>query len=239
MMDSLITCIHATLGRPAKALATMYLWQERCHDPALVEWLFAFNNNDGSRFQIMERDKSKDRFTVTSVDLITRHSAPAWNAGASAASGQIFIQLSDDFECPVGWDRSLIEEIHAAGGVSNPIAVKVSDGFRKGDAADLMTIAICTRAYRDAEGVFMDPAFMSMYVDDNYTYRVLRNERDGLCKVVRCPDLVFPHRHYLYDKSVPHDETYAHQNSSEAYTLGKRLFEQKNPRAATDGLKKW
>ena len=239
MMDSLITCIHATLGRPAKALATMYLWQERCHDPALVEWLFAFNNNDGSRFQIMERDKSKDRFTVTSVDLITRHSAPAWNAGASAASGQIFLQLSDDWECPDSWDRKLIEEIYAVGGVSEPIVVKVSDGFRKDAAAELMCMAICTRAYRDQEGVFIDPEFNSVFSDDAFSYKAYRNERDGLCKIVRAPDLVFPHRHHYHDKSVPWDDTYAHQNSSEAYASGKRLFEQKFPRAKTDGIKKW
>lgn len=226
------------MGRPKKALETMKLWQARAADPEMVEYLFVFNDNDGSRYEL-EPDPATTLFEVVKVDAVVRYSAPAWNCGALAARGNLLIQGQDDVEPPQNWDHELLKLIHEHGGMNEPIFIGVGDGYRKDVAAQLRCTAIMTRAYRDQEGFFLFHGYRSVFSDDEVTYRALRNEADGLAKYVRADNLVFVHRHHYHDKTVPWDDTYAHENAPEAYAQGKRLFESRNPRALTDGLKKW
>ena len=239
MMDLRISVLHATLGRPKKALETMYYWQDAAYDPEGLEYLFAFNDDDGSRFEIMERDQSKDKFTVITMDLITRSSAAAWNAAASAASGLLLIQGQDDVYPPKNFDKSLLEIMHDNGGPDEPMVIAVGDGYRKGDAANLMCTAICTRAYVNMEGCFLWPGYASVYSDDEFSIRAFGHAADGEAKLVDARHLVFRHENPIHNKQIPVDATHQHENSPEAYSLGKRLFEERNKRLIARGFMKW
>jgi hypothetical protein len=116
------------------------------------------------------------------------------------------------------------------------VFVAVSDGYRKDR---LCTISVETRKYTEFKGHFLCPEYPGIFSDDEATYRAYRDARDGNCQLIEAKDIVFTHRHHSNDPSVPLDDTYRHQSRPEAYTSGLRLFFERNPRAATDGIRTW
>lgn len=234
---------HATLGRPEKAVAAMRMWFDRADRPQDVEYIFACNCGDPSAEMI----QSTLTYTNSPARVIMGDfpgSAAAWDAAAKVSTGTILIQAQDDVEPPKGWDTKLMlsladySEADTEGPFmsAEPSFIAVSDGYRK-DAFCFM--AIMSRAYYEQKGEFIHPGYLSVFSDDDVYYRAKRDSRDGRCTLIEARDLVFLHRHHYHDPAVPHDATYAKENSSEAYAQGAALFAQRNPEAATDGLKDW
>lgn len=243
MSTELISVLHATLGRPKKAIAAMMLFHNRTKHPENVEYIFSVNHDDDTRHELKDMLAMEARhlrfakyFIVISNPL---GSAEAWNAAAQACAGELLIQGQDDIEPPMDWDEALNSEIilHCGSRLffENPFFIAVGDGYRK-DA--LCCTAIMSRAYMAMEGHFLYPGYLSVFSDDEVTYRALRNARDGKSLFIKT-DLVFLHRHHYHAKEVPWDDTYAKENSAVAYRIGEKLFRDRNPRAATDGLKTW
>lgn len=233
-MKPLFSLLHATYGRPQKAIAAMHMAMMAADDPSPsnVEYIFATNDDDPTHVEIHDQGS-------WGVCGNFRGSAEAWDAAAGISMGQILIQMQDDLELPEGWDSVLIGKIIARAGMNwrvDPLVVAVGDGYRK-DA--LLCTAICNRARYEQTKEFLHPGYLSVFSDDEWTYRALRDERDGKCTIIRAPELTFRHRHHYHDKSVPDDATYRRENSAEAYRIGGALFAERNPRAATDGLRTW
>ena len=240
---------HATLGRPEKAIAAMRMWFDRADRPQDVEYIFACNYGDPSAEMI----QSTLTYTNSPARVIMGDfpgSAAAWDAAAKASQGTILIQAQDDVEPPQGWDTELVkraslvsveQQLIQSGAIwpdwkMMPFFIAVSDGYRK-DTFCFM--AIMSRAYYERKGEFIHPGFLSVFSDDDVFYRARRDARDGKCALIEARDLVFLHRHHYHDPAVRYDATYAKENSSEAYAQGATLFAQRNPEAATDGLKNW
>jgi len=241
-VNAIISVIHATLGRPKKAVETMRRWFDEAEDGKRVEYLFVLNIGDPTHGELMdelEKNEIPSHGPITVIGADVEYSAPAWNVGAIASHGKLIIQAQDDVEPPENWDEKLDLLVRLHGGYDEPLVIAVGDGYRKGHAALLMCTAICNRARINQEGFFLYPGYQSVFSDDDFSYRAYRDERDGCVKVIRAPRLVFLHRHHYHAKEVPWDSTYAHENDPAAYALGQRLFNERNPRALTDGLKRW
>ena len=240
-MNPTFTIIHASHGRPVKAIEAMRLALQRAMFPLTVQYIIALNRDDPARAQYSDlwQDVLFDpKFYCHSAEMVVGDyigSAHAWNEGARMATGDVLIQGQDDVEPPVGWDVLLAEKIRHRS-VNDPIFIAVSDGYRK-DA--LCCTAIMTRAYRDLEGCFLCPDYLSVFSDDEVTYRALRRARDGTAHFIEARDIVFLHRHHYHDKTVPLDATYQRENSAHSYAHGMRLFRERNPKSLTDGLKTW
>lgn len=227
----IFSLLHASYGRPDKAIAAMNMAIDRAQSSENIEYLFAVNSDDPTH----ERLNGKGSMTMASN---FSGSAQAWDAAAGISEGEILIQMQDDLELPAGWDVILLKSIIDSAGMDwafKPLVVAVGDGYRKDG---LLCTAICNRARYKQKGEFLHHGYISVFSDDDFTYRALRDERDGLCEIVRT-GLTFLHRHHYHDPSVPMDDTYRRENSAEAYRLGGALFAQRNPKAATDGLKTW
>lgn len=238
MKPPLFSLLHATYGRPEKAVAAYRKTMALAMDPTGVEYIFACNNDDskpidGANF--LGADLCANTFIVPGN---FNGSAPAWNAAANESLGKILIQMQDDLELPLHWDISLTNAILRAGitNLDDPFFVAVSDGFRNDG---ICCTAIMNRARYQQEGEFLHPGYMSVFSDDDVTYRAYRDAKIGKCKLVDARDLVFTHRHHYHDKTVPMDATYERENSSDAYRIGSELFVQRNPLAATDGIRTW
>ena len=233
--------LHATYGRPEKAIAAKRMALERAANPERVEYIFACNHDDQTRPRLLG---SWMLGLTKNVIGNFAGSAPAWNAAAAYSSGTVLIQMADDLELPPMWDTLLTAVIVGDGPHAKhpnpwyaPLFIAVSDGYRK-DA--LCTCAIMTRTRYEQAGEFLHPNFYSVYSDDDVTYRALRDARDEKCYFVDTRKRVtFLHRHHLHDAGVPNDQTYARGNSAEAYRIGAELFAKRNPEAATDGLRTW
>lgn len=233
--------LHASYGRPRKALAAMEDVLHKADQPQLVNYVFALNGDDPDLPLYLPAIRGRE---MPHIVAAFNGSASAWDAAARASAGEILIQGQDDVEFPDHWDTLLTERIcaelqsvrAAVDPRLQPFFVAVSDGFRKDE---LCCTAIMSRAYMDLEGHFLYSGYISVFSDDEVTYRALRNDRDRRAKFLRMRDVVFLHRHAYHDKSVPVDYTYERENSAHAYAHGLRLFRDRNPRALTDGLKTW
>jgi glycosyltransferase involved in cell wall biosynthesis len=200
-----ISLLHATRGRPGKASNARKIWLDRAKHPERIEHIFAFDDNDADSLALA-------RFRAVCVPN-GGGCVAAWNAAAERSSGQILVQLSDDWIPPIHWD----EEIRSRLNTEQPQVLAVHDGHRT-DA--LMCMAILTRKRWQDQGFLFHPDFTGVFSDNYFSDMAYR---DGV--VVHAVGLTFEHQHPLFDKSVEVDTTYSTQNSEVAYKYGKAVYD--------------
>jgi hypothetical protein len=238
-MNPEFSILHATRGRPEKAVAAMQLWLERMAGPHYsVEYIFAIDADDAeTRFKLNYPHTEHSVFCVLNEG---KGSASAWDEAAKASHGNILIQAQDDVEPPEHWDDLIMLAIRKTGQqfmeTQEPMVIAVSDGFRKDS---LLCTAICNRMRYEQQGHFLYRGYFSVFSDDEFTIRAYADERDGRCKVINARDLTFLHRHCYHDKSVPEDDTYRRENSPEAYAIGQKVFMERNKHLVDLGFKTW
>lgn len=230
--------IHATRGRPEKAAEAMARWAARANNPKDVEYIMVCDEDDETRFEVISRTRDINVGFYAYVDHPGKGSASAWDFGAKFSTGHILIQAQDDVEPPQDWDELLLAHwVNNTRAPDEPAFFAVSDGFRQDG---LCCTAIMNRArYEQCGREFLHAGYLSVFSDDEVTYRAKRDARDGKCRFIDARSLTFLHRHHYHDKTVPMDATYERENSSEAYRIGGVLFAQRNPEAATDGIRNW
>jgi len=219
--------IHASYGRPYKAIAAMQSVFKNAVHPENIEYIFAFNEKDSTRFDFELHpvfDKCKQ--VVGSF----KGSAPAWDAGAKESTGDILIQMQDDVVPPLNWDESLLNTLHSAmaeppdSGVyftRIPIFVAISDGYR---LDGFCFMAIMNRAYYKMRGEFIHPGYMSVYSDDDVYFQAKKASSEGKAILIEARDIVWKHEHHYHNPDVELDSTYLRENSDVAYAHGQALF---------------
>jgi glycosyltransferase involved in cell wall biosynthesis len=205
-----ISLLHATRGRWGKAIAMMSAWMQRAENPEAVEHWFSIDEDDEE-----SRDKLRRfRHVIAAKD---GYSVGAWNAAAARSTGNILVQMADDFEPPVGWDRQIIEALGDK--INEPAVLRVRDGIREDG---LITMAIVTREWYAAHGLF-DPAFRNVYSDNDLTERA---RKAGA--IVEAPQITFRHQHPAGDPQAKWDATYARGNDPEEYKRAEAIFRAKH-----------
>lgn len=227
-----VSLLHATLGRPEKAIATMRLWAERAANPGAVEYVLAWEKDDTASSEhfdtvLQESDVPWFGEGVLAIRGAFGGSCPAWDACYRVSSGALLVQVSDDLECPDHWDIALLNRLPPMW-ETEKLVIAVNDGLRRDR---LLCHAICTRTYADYRGEFLHKGYQSMFSDNEFSARAYIGASNGECKVIEARDLIFPHIHHCAHPDVPEDETYKFQNRPEAYEKGRELFNQRNPRA--------
>ncbi len=199
-----ISLLHATRGRPQQALEARQLWLERAITPERVEHIFAFDHDD-------ESSEPLKKFHHV-IQMHNGYSVGAWNLVAKHSTGDILIQLSDDWDPPAGWDQLVEQRLD----VSRERVLWINDGFRKDD---LLCMAILTRKYYERHG-FFDPRFKNVYSDDDFTARA---KKAGA--IINARDIRITHNHPAAGHAEV-DETYLRGNAPEEYDRAKWLFEE-------------
>lgn len=195
-----ISLLHAT-RRPAQAIKAQLNWLAKAHNGDAIEHIFAIDSDD---------ELSMNGLTLSRHVVVEAGGGPvrAWNAAAEASHGQVLIQLSDDWEPPMHWDKLILERI---GDTPKSAVLQISDGHR---ADDLICMAILTRArYLDQRYLF-HPDFFSMYSDNWFSECA---HRDGV--VIDARDVVFEHLHPVFGRAEV-DEVYARSNARSNYDQG-------------------
>jgi hypothetical protein len=196
-----ISLLHATRGRPAMAAAAQQKWLNRAADPDAVEHIFGLDANDPASCFL----------NVFNHVYVAGTDGPvaAWNACAAKSAGQILVQLSDDWEPPMHWDRLILDAI---GDTSKSSVLAISDGHR---TDGLLCMAILTRARYKQQGYLFHPEFFSMHSDNWFSECAFR---DGV--VIDARDrITFEHLHPAFGKAEM-DETYARSNADYRYKTG-------------------
>lgn len=208
-----ISLLHATRRRSAQAVDARRLWLEKASKPERVEHIFAFDHDDESS------DPLKKFHHVIQLD--DGYSVGAWNLAAKHATGDILMQMSDDWDPPAGWDDLVAGSLDIA---SERVLWVNEDYTRK----DIMCMAILTRKYYEKYGLF-DPRFKNVYSDDDFTAKAKKRSA-----ITYANNIVFKHKHFTTGDS-PVDATYQRCNDHNEYRRAKILFDSIHNAPDADG----
>lgn len=211
-----ISLLHATRGRTSKAVNCRETWLNLAADPEQVEHIFAVDADDRDSVQMAKQ--------FVSVVSDRKSCVAAWNMAAKKARGDLLVQLSDDWNPPLHWDRKLLAAVQGRDLQKEQVVIAVSDGTRRDD---LLCIAILSRGRLEAQGDLFHPGYESVYSDNEFSYRAFR---DGVV-VDQRHLLTFDHLHPAFGKSA-NDDTYQHTNAKDRYDRGAKLFLERNPEAS-------
>jgi hypothetical protein len=176
-----ISILHPSRSRPQKSFEVLTKWVER--SATEVEIIVSLDEDDPTRMQY-NRPVTAGRFIVGK----NRSAVDAINRAAEAATGDIFIVVSDDTDCPNRWDEKLLQEVEG----KTDWILKCQDGIQPW----IITMPVMDRAYYNRFGYVYYPEFKHMFCDTFLTCVA-----DLLDKKIVC-DLMFPHLHYSTGKSV-------------------------------------
>lgn len=199
-----ISLLHATRGRPAMAYKARATWLDRAADPDAIEHIFALDPDDETIGPFI---------TCRHVINPGRGPVAAWNEAAKFSKGEILIQLSDDWEPPMHWDKLILAKF---ADITTPAVLAISDGTREDN---LLCMATINRARYEQQGYLFHPEFFSMFSDNHFTDRAYA---DGV--VIDAKDIVIEHLHPAFGKAEM-DETYARSNAPENYEAGLATYE--------------
>jgi len=233
----MFSILHATLGRPGKALMIREQWLSKADNPRAVEYIFGLHEGDESSLKALKG--FPHTICAQGVGCPTNY-----DTAAGISRGKIIIQAQDDCYPPQGWDTELLKAI---GNPDEPAFVAVSDGQR---TDRLCVNTIITRSYMNQKATrevsdfgnvsfangFMHRGYPAVFADTENTYQAYKHARDGHCKLVEARHIVIFHDHPHFNPAIPWDSTYASENSSEGYRIGNQVFLERNPEAATDGI---
>lgn len=213
----MISLIHPSRGRAEQARRTIDLWLSRASGTRKIEYILSVDSDDsqaglyffGKGFPL---GKNADIIKVLMHE--NKSVVEATNHAAKHATGEIFIYLSDDFECPQNWDTIIIESVRNLCPKQPEWLLKVDDCLQPFHA-DVVTIPIMSRALYNRLGYFWHPGYKSMFVDQDLLHTCINNNW-----LLLDESLKFPHLHYSNSKA-PMDETYkassAHWDSGKAF----------------------
>jgi glycosyltransferase involved in cell wall biosynthesis len=199
-----ISIIHPSRGRPQRSAQTMSDWLTRAGME--VELIVSVDDDDPEK---QEYIRLHGGYTVISNP--NRSAVDAVNAGAKAATGDVFIVASDDFACPRNW--ALILEKHLKG--KKDFVFKTFDGVQN----YIVTLPIMDRRYYERFGYIYYPGYLHMFCDCE-----LSHVSDVLRKIIFRNDILFRHHHYSVTRSAK-DEVSKRADST--WNDGKRLYLQR------------
>lgn len=209
-----------TSARPDQWRKIYDAWMAAADGPAEVEYVLCVDPRWGFTLDPANYENWLDNIVVVQ-NTGRRCYVDGVNLAAVASSGAILIVNADDQYPCEHWDTELsraIEFSKIGKGGSGSFVVECNEGGREHERR-IMPMPILSRARYDQQGYVFYPEYESMCADNDFFESAYQ---DGV--VIDARHLLFPHRHPLFDSSIPPDEQYAAQNSQDAYQLGKGVF---------------
>ena len=182
-------------------------WLKLAKNPRAIEWVYGIDAKEQERIGSLLGGK-------VVVDGENRLGAVSKiNACAKNSLGDVLVMAADDIYPPEDWDVKVLAAIPDTKG---EYVLACPDGNQ--GRPDLIHNITITRKRYERYGYVIHPAFYHLYGDDFFTAQAVADK-----VVVRCPGIVFDHRHPTTGKSQV-DAVYARTNSQEQYTLGAQIY---------------
>jgi len=224
MKAPLFSILH-TSARPDKWRAVYDDWMQKCVSPEDIEYVLCVDLRWG-----FPSDPAAYEDLPQNIHVVLNNRRRCYvdgvNIAAEASTGQILIVNADDqFACE-RWDEHLLAvQQPGVGSIKSSLtflksfAIEVDCGGREHERG-IMPMPILSRARYEQQGcVVFYPEYESMWADNDFC---LAARHDGV--VIEALHLLFPHRHPLYDDSIPVDAAYRAQNRQQASELGERIL---------------
>jgi hypothetical protein len=193
----------------------MQEWIKKRSGEHEIEYVLSLDTDDDTDYAAVRTEPFPAGVTFSVVIGSNRGNVDAMNRGAEETTGDVLIQVSDDFGCPQYWDRLILG---AVGGASGEWLLHVDDGIQ----AAIATLPIVSRALYERMGRVMAwPEYINLFSDTDLTEW---SKRLGAYR--RAPGLLFEHRHWSVGKSV-RDATYhriGKAGSQESQRVGQEVF---------------
>lgn len=217
--------LHPSRQRCSMAFQAFSEWMSKASGESKYEYILSIDADDP------QIECYKNQFKNTGIKLIinnNRSIVDAVNIAAKHSTGDILISISDDFGCLEKWDIEVyssicrlngLETTHLNSPVKEEYALMIDDCIN-GNQSGCMTLPILSKAAYEQLGHIYNPVYFSMFAD---------NELHDVCKKngwLIYSDLKFEHRHFINGKN-PKDATYERENSTQAYNMGKKIYEQR------------
>lgn len=220
----MISIIHPTRGRKQQALNTCAKWLRLADKPHEIEYIISIDASDSDKWcsivKMLPKVTSNVTIDVTVLKNDSNTAISAINFAANRATGDLFIVISDDTDCPENWDTMLLEKLKG----KSDFCAKVDDGLQP----TLVTMPIMDRVYYERYGYIYHPDFKHLHADEELTCVAFMTG-----KYIKIP-LLFRHLHYstgLTKKDAineKNDATWSHgQRTLDAHA--KNNFGIKNP----------
>lgn len=184
-MMTKISILHPSRGRPLKSINTCLKWIEKsCLVWDDIELVISNDNNDPSASEYVNNvvDTLCRVCEVSHIFKDNRSAVDAINRAAEVASGDIFIVVSDDTDCPENWGVDLLKFVE---GKTDWIAK-----FPEGIQDWIITMPVMDRAYYNRFGYVYHPDYIHMFCDTELSCVADLTGR----RITG--SMVFPHRHY-------------------------------------------
>lgn len=176
-MKPTITIIHPSRLRVDQAYQTCNNWLSKAVDKSKIEYIISIDTSDP------QLELYYKRFEDCKILECDNQSAiEAINQAAKVAQGNLFIVVSDDFDCPEEWDTLLLEALEG----KEDYVVKTEDGLQPW----LITLPIMDRKYYDRFGYIYYPGYKHLFSDNEMSHVSAILGRTITLRIK------FPHLHY-------------------------------------------
>lgn len=179
-----ISIIHPTRNRSHQAMITAERWRQNAANFADIEYILSVDKDDISDYTWAKHPVYGDSKVLFNNN---KSAIGAINKAAEIAKGDLFIVISDDFECEINWDHILLKALEG----KEDFIVKTQDGLQK----TLITLPIMDRTYYNRFGYIYHPEYLHMHCDEEMT--IIGHM---LGRVITL-DLTFIHNHYSTGKT--------------------------------------
>lgn len=170
-----ISIIHPSRSRPYKSYETIDKWLKRSSGDVQVIGCFDI---DDPQLKVYEE------LGHWGIMVAGPHKSAieAINEGARRSTGDVLMVVSDDTDCPVGWDL-IIRDIEM---INHDFVVKFADGIQK----KIVTMPVMDRAYYNRDGYIYNPIYSHAWADTEFTEVAHQRGR-----VITKLDVMFRHLH--------------------------------------------
>jgi hypothetical protein len=200
-----ITVIHPSRNRPELCRQVAAKWLSSAKDPSNVWYIVSLDSDDPmlTAYNLALRTVTTGMYEVNLTVNPNGSAIQAINKAAEIAAPdtEIFVVVSDDFDCPFHWDEGLLQSVE---GKVDWIA-KTDDGLQPW----IITLPIMDIAYYHRFGYIYHPDFLHLFCDTEMTHVA-----DLLDRKITLP-IKFPHNHYSTGRtkkdniSIKNDSTWA------------------------------
>ena len=178
-----ISILHPSRNRAKIANQVMRSWLGNSSQTIDIEYILSIDTDDSQMAQY-ERYFSGCKIIINP----NKNVVMASNEAAKVATGDIFVLVSDDFECYKNWDLDIVNAFEGHSGK----VLKTNDGTN----GWIVTLPIMDKVYFIEHGYFYHPEFEHLFADTHMTHLA---ELEGRLLVRN--DLKFYHAHYSTGKT--------------------------------------
>jgi glycosyltransferase involved in cell wall biosynthesis len=176
-----ISIIHPSRNRPKMAFDTIKEWIGRAKNPENIQYVLSLDDTESMQDQYRSYLSGIEKEIHTCYNN-NRSAIDAINNAVQHCTGDLFIVVSDDFECPQHWDEQLVQLLDD----KEDYVVKTQDGTQPW----IITLPIMDRTYYNRFGYIYYPEYRHMFCDTEMSHV------GALLGRTITSNIVFPHRHY-------------------------------------------